>query len=271
VLLNVSPDHLDRHGTLDDYLSAKLRLFANQGPSDVSIYNGSDPVLRGAALGGRGRRLAFCRNHGDPGDCAVTVADGAIERRGERLVGLDELALIGPHNADNAAAAAAASSAMGIADEAIADGLRSFRGVAHRLEPVAEIGGVRFVNDSKATNVSAATAALRSFDGRVRAILGGSPKGESFAELAEPVVERCVACYLIGEAADALERDLARTREAGVELHRCADLADAVRRASGEALAGDVVLLAPACASFDAYRDFEERGEHFRELVRELR
>jgi UDP-N-acetylmuramoylalanine--D-glutamate ligase len=126
------------------------------------------------------------------------------------------------------------------------------------------------VNDSKATNVAAATAALRSFDGGVRAILGGSLKGDDFRELAEPVGERCAACYLVGEAASALERDLEPARAAGVELRRCEDLAAATHTAHADAEPGEVVLLSPACASFDAYRDFEERGEHFRTLVAEL-
>ncbi|MGH2954621.1 MAG: UDP-N-acetylmuramoyl-L-alanine--D-glutamate ligase [Solirubrobacterales bacterium] len=268
VLLNVAPDHLDRHGTVDDYVRAKLRLFANQGNDDVSVYNGSDPALRSVDLGGCGRRIAFCRTPGEVDDCQASIVGDTIELWGEALVRLDELALIGPHNAANAAAAAAAAGAMGLADDAIAAGLRSFGGVPHRLEPVDEIGGVLYVNDSKATNVAAAAAALRSFDGGVRAILGGSPKGEAFTELAPPVIERCVACYLIGDAAKALERDLAPAWDAGVERRRCSDLADAVSRAADEAAEGEVVLLAPACASFDAYRDFEQRGEHFRELVK---
>jgi UDP-N-acetylmuramoylalanine--D-glutamate ligase len=177
---------------------------------------------------------------------------------------------VGPHNAENAAAAAAVAEAMGISESAIRDGLATFPGVPHRLERVAERGGVLYVNDSKATNVAAATAALRSFDGGVHAILGGSLKDGDFAELADPVAERCVACYLIGPAAEPLERDLARAWKAGVDHRRCDGLADAVATAAERARAGEVVLLAPACASFDAYRDYEERGEHFRRLVEEL-
>jgi UDP-N-acetylmuramoylalanine--D-glutamate ligase len=270
VLLNVAPDHLDRHGTVEEYVRAKLRLFANQGNDDVCVYNGSDPALRSVDLGGCGRRIAFCRAPEEVDDCQVTIVDETIELWRDPLLRLDELSLIGPHNAENACAAAAAAAAVGIADDAIAAGLRSFGGVPHRLEPVGEINDVFYVNDSKATNVAAAAAALRSFDGRVRAILGGSRKGEGFAALAAPVAERCVACYLIGEAAEALDGDLNSAWEAGVARHRCADLADAVRRAAADAGPGDVVLLAPACASFDAYRDFEQRGEHFRALVGEL-
>ncbi len=248
VLLNVAPDHLDRHRSLERYRDAKLKLFANQTEGDFAVYNGADPGLAGVEIGGAGTKVDFAGR-----------------------VGRFEFSLPGPHNAANAAAAAVAATALGIDDEAIAAALASFPGVPHRLERVAEIDGVVYVNDSKATNVAAASAALRSFGGGVRAILGGSLKGESFAELAGPVAERCVACYLIGEAAGAIERALEPAWEAGVARRRCDGLAEAVAAARDEAEPGDVVLLAPACASFDAYRDFEQRGEHFRELVENLR
>jgi UDP-N-acetylmuramoylalanine--D-glutamate ligase len=159
---------------------------------------------------------------------------------------------------------------MGIDRDAIATALADFPGVPHRLERVAEIDGVAFINDSKATNPAAAAAAIRSFDGGVRAILGGSLKGGDFSELVSPVTERARAVYLVGEAAERLESELAPAWEAGIEHRRCADLADATRAAAADAQAGETVLLAPACASFDAYRDYEERGEHFRALVQEL-
>jgi UDP-N-acetylmuramoylalanine--D-glutamate ligase len=191
---------------------------------------------------------------------------------GERpLLEASELALIGPHNADNAMAAVAAALAMGLGPDAVRDGLRGFAGLPHRLERVAELGGVLYVNDSKATNAAAAAAGLRSFDSGVRAILGGSLKGEDFGGLVVPVSERCVACYLIGDAAESLEHHLEPARDGGVELRRCEGLADAVRAVATDALPGEVVLLSPACASFDAYRDFEQRGEHFRSLVEGLR
>jgi UDP-N-acetylmuramoylalanine--D-glutamate ligase len=160
---------------------------------------------------------------------------------------------------------------MGLDRDAVREGLRTFAGVPHRLEQVAEIGGVRFVNDSKATNVAAATVGLSAFDGGVHAILGGSEKGEPFAPLLEPIRERCTACYLIGACADRLAIELASAVEAGVELHRCDDLQDAVHRAAAAARPGEVVLLSPACASFDAFDNFEQRGERFREIVEELR
>jgi UDP-N-acetylmuramoylalanine--D-glutamate ligase len=268
VLLNVTPDHLDRHHDFNDYLRAKLRIFANQGNDDAAVFNADEPALDGVDLGGCARRVPYCRG-ADP-DCAVSLNEDAIFVGSQPLMDVTEVSLPGPHNAENAMAAAAAATAMGIDREAIREGLRTFAGVPHRLERVAEIGGVLYVNDSKATNVAAAAAALRSFDGGVRAIMGGSLKGGGFAGLVDSVAERCAACYLIGEAADALARDLAPVREAGVELRRSGDLATAVHEAAADAASGEVVLLAPACASFDAYRDFEERGEHFRSLVEEL-
>jgi UDP-N-acetylmuramoylalanine--D-glutamate ligase len=268
VLLNATPDHLDRHGDFDRYLRAKLRIFANQGNDDVAVYNSSDTALRDLDLGGCARRVACCR--GSNPECEVSLSDGLIFADERPLLEARELSLIGPHNAENAMAAAAAALAMGLERDAVREGLRTFAGVPHRLERVAERAGVLYVNDSKATNVAAAAAGLRSFDGGVRAILGGSLKGGSFTGLVEPVNERCVACYLIGEAAESLEQDLEPARDAGVELRRCEGLADAVLAAAADARAGEVVLLAPACASFDAYRDFEQRGEHFRSLVEGL-
>jgi UDP-N-acetylmuramoylalanine--D-glutamate ligase len=265
VLLNVTPDHLDRHHDFEDYLRAKLRIFANQGNDDVAVFNADEPALEGRDLGGCARRIPYCRG-ADP-DCAVSINEDVLFVGSEPLMEVAELSLPGPHNADNAMAAAVAATAMGIDRGSIREALRTFPGVSHRLERVAEIDGVLYINDSKATNVAAAAAALRSFDGGVRAILGGSLKGGGFEGLAEPVAERCVACYLIGEAADALASDLAGS---GVELRRSGDLEAAVREAARDAVRSEVVLLAPACASFDAYRDYEERGEHFRSLVEEL-
>ncbi|HSJ18822.1 MAG TPA: UDP-N-acetylmuramoyl-L-alanine--D-glutamate ligase [Solirubrobacterales bacterium] len=270
VFLNLAPDHLDRHPTLDVYLAAKLRIFANQGNDDVAVYDGDEPALRDRDLGGCARRVAFCAAERGP-DCAVALDQDVVLWSDEPLIEVDRLRLIGSHNVANAMAAAAACLTTGVAEDAVRDGLASFPGVPHRLERVAEIDGVAFVNDSKATNVAAAAAALRSFPGGVHAILGGSLKGEGFDGLVEPVVERCVSCHLIGDAAERLERDLAPARDAGIEVHRAAGLEQAVRAAASAASPGHVVLLAPACASFDAYRDFEARGDHFRAIVEGLR
>ncbi|HET9152853.1 MAG TPA: UDP-N-acetylmuramoyl-L-alanine--D-glutamate ligase [Solirubrobacterales bacterium] len=268
VFLNLAPDHLDRHRDLESYLAAKLRIFANQGNGDLAVYNADDPFLADVDLGGCARRIAFCR--GAAPDCEVAVAEGAIFYDGEPLIAVDELGLFGEHNVANAMAAAAAALAMGIDREDVRDGLRSFAGVPHRLEQVAEIGGIRFVNDSKATNVASATVGIRAFAGGVHAILGGSEKDEPFTPLIDPVRERVRACYLVGATAERMARELAPVLEAGVELHRCEDLEEAVRRAAAAAGPGEIVLLSPACASFDAFADFEQRGDRFRELVGEL-
>ncbi|HEX8959746.1 MAG TPA: UDP-N-acetylmuramoyl-L-alanine--D-glutamate ligase, partial [Solirubrobacterales bacterium] len=268
VYLNLAPDHLDRHAGLDAYLAAKLRIFANQGNDDVAVYNADDPALAGADLGGCARRVAFCRGAGP--DCEVALAGDTIFHDGEPLLTVAELGLFGEHNVDNAMAAAAAALAMGIDRDAVREGLRGFAGVPHRLELVAEIDGVRFVNDSKATNVASAVVGLRAFGGGVHAILGGSEKDEPFAPLAAPIGESCVACYLVGATADRLAAELAPLVAAGIPLPRCGDLEDAVRRAAAAARPGEVVLLSPACASFDAFESFEARGARFREIVGEL-
>jgi UDP-N-acetylmuramoylalanine--D-glutamate ligase len=268
VFLNLAPDHLDRHADLESYLAAKLRIFANQGNDDIAVYNADDPFAAGADLGGCARRVAFCT--GAAPDCEVAVAEGTIFYDGEPLLAVSELGLFGEHNVANAMAAAAAALSMGIDREAVVAGLRSFAGVPHRLEQVAEITGVLFVNDSKATNVASASVGIRAFESGVHVILGGSEKDEPFAPLVEPLRERARACYLIGATSERMARELAPALEAGIELHRCADLEDAVRRAAAAAAPGEVVLLSPACASFDAFEDFERRGDCFREVVGEL-
>jgi UDP-N-acetylmuramoylalanine--D-glutamate ligase len=268
VFLNLAPDHLDRHADLESYLAAKLRIFANQGNDDIAVYNADEPALAGTDLGGCARRVAFC--HGGGQDCEVAVAEGVIFHGGEPLVAVEELGIVGGHNVSNAMAAAAAALSMGLDRDAVREGLRTFAGVPHRLEQVAEIGGVVFVNDSKATNVASATVGLRAFEAPVHAILGGSEKGEPFAPLADPIRERCAACYLIGVSAGRLAEELAPVVGAGVPLHRCDDLESAVRHAAAAAKPSEVVLLSPACASFDAFENFERRGERFREIVKGL-
>jgi len=268
VFLNLAPDHLDRHQDLGFYLEAKLQIFAHQGNDDVAVYNGDDPALIETDLGGCARRVAFCT--GDGSDCDVTLAQGTIFHDGAPLLAVDELGLLGEHNVANAMAVATAALSMGLDRDAVREGLRSFAGVPHRLEPIAELGGVRFVNDSKATNVASATVGLRAFGGGVHAILGGSEKGESYEPLLDPVRERCVACYLTGASAGRLAEALAPASESGVEIHRCADLEQAVSHAAAAARSGETVLLSPACASFDAFENFERRGERFRELVEAL-
>jgi UDP-N-acetylmuramoylalanine--D-glutamate ligase len=268
VFLNLAPDHLDRHGDLESYLAAKLRIFANQGNDDIAVYNADDPFAATTDLGGCARRISFCT--GAAPDCEVALAEGTIFYDDEPLLAVSELGLFGEHNVANAMAAAAAALSMGLDREAVREGLRSFAGVSHRLEQVAELGGVSFVNDSKATNVASAAVGIGAFAGGVHAILGGSEKEEPFAPLLGPIREHVRGCYLVGATSERMARELAPAVEAGVELHRCADLEDAVRRAAAAASPGEVVLLSPACASFDAFENFEQRGDRFREIVAEL-
>jgi UDP-N-acetylmuramoylalanine--D-glutamate ligase len=263
VLLNVSEDHLDRHHTFDDYLNAKLRLFSKQGASDFAVLNADDSTVSGAQIPGAAARVWF----GSRDDCDLRLQGDDLVWRGHHLMKASQLSLRGAHNLANAMAAACASLVREIDTGAVADALSEFRAAQHRLEFVATIDDVDYVNDSKATNVAAAAAALRSFDAPVHAILGGSAKGGDFVQLAPVVSERCAACYLIGEAAGRLANDLG---EAGVELLECGELERALLEAQKRAVAGEAVVLAPACASFDDYDNYEQRGEHFRALVGKL-
>jgi UDP-N-acetylmuramoylalanine--D-glutamate ligase len=269
VFINLAPDHLDRHGTLENYLEAKLRIFANQGNDDDAVYNGDTLELRDRDLGGCARRIRFCPVEGESADpdCEVSMRGGVVFAADEPLIRADELQLLGAHNVENAMAAAAAALASGLPRDAVAEGLRSFQGVRHRLERVRELDGVLYVNDSKATNVASAVAGVRAFDGGVRLIAGGRPKQESFAPLAEAVKERCVAVYAIGEAAERMADELG---DASVEIIQAGTLERALESARADAKPGEVVLLSPAAASFDAFKDFEARGDRFRELVEGL-
>jgi UDP-N-acetylmuramoylalanine--D-glutamate ligase len=260
VLLNITEDHLDRHGDFDQYTRAKLQAFARQGNDDVAVAP-SDLAIED--LGGCARRVRF----GTRPDDDVCERAGQLWWGAEPLLALDELSLRGAHNRRNSMAAAAALLARGVDRDAVRAGLRTFPGVPHRLEEVAERDAVLYVNDSKATNVASTLAALESFEpGTIHVILGGYAKGSGYDALAGPVAQRCRAAYLIGEAAPQIRRALA---PAGVELQDCGDLERAVRAARAAARQGDIVLLSPACASYDQYRDFESRGEHFRALAQE--
>jgi UDP-N-acetylmuramoylalanine--D-glutamate ligase len=259
VLLNLEPDHLDRHATFADYVAAKLRIFANQGNDDVAV---APLDLEVEDLGGCARRVPF-------GAAGAELSDraGYLWWDDEPLIDVTEISLPGAHNRANAMAVAAACLARGIDRDAVAAGLRTFPGVAHRLELIATRDGVAFVNDSKATNVASTLVALRSYARGVHLIAGGRGKSQGFAPLAPVVAEHCRAVYLIGEAAGDLEHALA---PAGVPVHQEGDLTAAVSAAAAAATPGDTVLLSPACASYDQYPDFEARGDHFRRLVEGL-
>jgi UDP-N-acetylmuramoylalanine--D-glutamate ligase len=258
LLLNVVEDHLDRHGTLAAYRAAKLRVFACQPPGAIAVLPAG--MAGDADIGGRARRVTF-----GPGG-ALDAERGALRWHGAPFMAISELRLRGPHNLENAMAAAAVALARGLPSHAVRGALATFAGVEHRLEEVATIDGVLYVNDSKATNVASAIVGLESFPGRVHAILGGSRKGSDYAPLAGPLADRAAAAYLIGEIAPDLREALAPT---GVPLHDCGDLEHAVAAARSAARPGDVILLSPATASYDQYRSFEERGRHFRALARQ--
>jgi UDP-N-acetylmuramoylalanine--D-glutamate ligase len=256
VLLNLAEDHLDRHGTFEAYRDAKLQAFARQDADALAVLPSDLHVARG----GQARLVRF----GEAPSADLRADGGRLLWRGDPLMDAAEIRLRGEHNRQNAMAAAAITLARGVDPAAVRAGLASFAGVPHRLEEVATVAGVLYVNDSKATNVASAVVGIRSFAGGVHAILGGRGKGSDYAPLAAAVAERCAAAYLIGESAAELRAALEPT---GVPLHDSGDLEHAVAAARSAARAGDVVLLSPACASYDQYRSFEERGEHFRALV----
>ena len=253
VLLNVTPDHLDRHETFESYAAAKLRVFERQRPGDCAILCTDDPyvaALSDADVPGEGRRVRV--SGADLGPFEEAFAASRLR---------------GPHNRANTACAIAVARAFRADEAGAAEALRGFAAPAHRLEEIREVRGVRYVNDSKATNVEATLQALASFDAPLHVILGGSLKGADFRALAAPLAHGASAVYLIGEAAPELRRAFASS---DIELVDSGTLARAVGIASSLAVAGDVVLLSPACASYDQFSDYEARGERFRELVEAL-
>jgi UDP-N-acetylmuramoylalanine--D-glutamate ligase len=302
VLLNISPDHLDRHEGFDDYLAAKLQAFARQREQDLAVLPadpegvGIDTAGRGISaasiqtrmtrLGGRAKVIHF----GAGEDAQMRLSDGALWWRGARLIEAAEIRIAGAHNLANAMAAAALCLQRGVEVEAVRAGLRSFPGVKHRLEQVAVKGGIVYVNDSKATNIASTLVALEAMRerGHVHLILGGQGKGQDFTALRDAVSASCAGVYLIGEDAGAIAAAL---DAAAVPVLRCGDLETAVARASAAARRqiasarwvaaarrgshegasaqehGEVVLLAPGCASFDQFASFEARGDRFREIV----
>ncbi len=268
LLLNLAPDHLDRYDQVEDYYRAKARIFENQRPSDFAIVNADDPLVLQASAQAKGRRIAFSRTRLlDVGACVegdqlILALDG---RRGV-ICRVSELKIQGVHNLENALAASLAAAVAGAPTTVIRTAVTSFEGLEHRLEFVAEIDGVRYVNDSKGTNVGAVVRSLESFADPVVLIAGGRDKHGDFAPLIPLVRERVKRLILIGEAADTLRRVLASV----CPTEGASSLEEAVRRAADAASPGEVVLLSPACASFDMFADFEERGRVFKAAVRRL-
>jgi UDP-N-acetylmuramoylalanine--D-glutamate ligase len=269
VVLNITPDHLDRHGSLAAYASAKARIVSGQAAEDVAVLNFDDPRVRALATETKARIYPYrCSGPApdgawlDTGAAVLSDASGSTTR-----VSLDGMRLVGAHNLENAIAALAAVAAAGADPSRAATALASFSGLPHRAEVVDRHGGVTWVNDSKATNAGAAMRALAGFAAPVIWIAGGRDKGLDFGELADLAAERVRAAVLIGEAAGKIEGALAGR----VEVHPAASVEEAVDFAAGLAGDGDVVLLAPACASQDQFQDFADRGDRFRRAVENLR
>ena len=267
VILNITPDHLDRHGSFENYAAAKERIFANQSAEDALVLNADDPETGKVAERARSRVFWFSRRK--------EVERGAFVREGEiffrvakgeqpeRVISLNKISLKGEHNVENVLAAACASRLAGVPLEAIRSAVENFKAVEHRLEFVATVNGVDYYNDSKATNVDAAAKAIASFPGGIHLVLGGKDKNSDYSQLNDLLRERVKAVYTIGSAAEKIESHI---RGAAAIVH-AGTLDEAVNRAGEAARPGEVVLLAPACSSFDQFENFEQRGRVFKELV----
>ncbi len=270
VLLNVAPDHLDRYPSYESYLRAKARIFANQREEDWAVVYAGNPLTVDMASRSRSKKVYFSLDclpgRGAhlclQGPWVVKHEDGTVEP----LLPVDLIPLAGRHNVENALAAAAVADLMGVPVDALRSAVASFRGLPHALQKVGELNGVVFYDDSKATNVTAALAALRSFDRDVILILGGRSKGGDFSELRAEVSRKVKLVLAMGESRDQVAQALA----GAAPLALCASLREAVEIAFAQARAGDTVLLSPACASFDMFRDYAERGERFREEFERL-
>jgi len=256
-MLNLTEDHLDRYADIAEYGAAKARIFAGSG---IQVLNRNDP--RSLAMMQQGRKV-ITFGLDDGGDFGVR--GDALICRGVPMLRIDELQIHGAHNVANALAACALAGSLGVTTSSLAVGLRSFRGLPHRLERVATLRGVEWYDDSKGTNVGATVAALRGLGKPVVLILGGEGKGQDFSPLAAPARELASRALLIGRDAPLIEKALA-----GVRTERCASLEEAVARAAALARPGEAVLLSPACASFDMFRDYKHRGEAFAAAVRKL-
>jgi len=263
-VLNVTPDHLDRHRTLEVYVDAKTRIFENQQGGDFAVLNGDDPIC--VAMAGRTRAQVFWFSRQQEVKRGAWVRDGNIlfrDSTGQReIMQVSEIPLKGAHNLENVLAAVCASALMGCAPEKIRQAVREFKAVEHRLEFVATIRGVDYYNDSKATNVDATIKALESFPANIHLILGGKDKGSDYTVLNELLRQRVKRVYTIGAAAAKIESQIKN-----VEVVHAETLENALRKANAVAQPGDVVLLAPACASFDQFKSYEHRGKVFKEIV----
>ena len=267
VWLNLTPDHLDRHGSLEAYGLAKARIFANQTELDAAVLNADDPGTPPFAPQ-KPHVFWFSRTKRVAGGAYLRGDEIVFRRDGNDTVLLHrrDIGLRGEHNLENVLAAASAAYLAGAQPAAVASGVRSFAGVEHRLEFVAEIGGASYYNDSKATNVDATLKAMDAFPGRLLLILGGKDKGSDYTLLREALREKVLVAYVIGAAA---EKIVGRISGA-VEIERAETLDRAVQLAAERATSGDTILLAPACASFDQFENYEHRGRVFKQLVRQI-
>ena len=270
ILLNITPDHLDRHGSLENYLLAKARIFRNQTATDLAILNWDDPLVRNLGASLKSRVLYFSPTTFLPDGISLWHDQIVYAEKEKRtmlpIISRKELQLRGAHNLENVMAAAGAARAVGLSWTEIADGLQEFKGVEHREEIVGTFEGILFVNDSKGTNTDAATKALLAFDEPMVLIAGGKNKGLDFHEFMKVVRDKVRSLVLLGKAADEMEQ---AARDEGVQtIIRATSFEDGVEKAIAEAVPGDVVLLSPACTSWDMFKSYEERGELFKELVR---
>ena len=266
-ILNITPDHLEHHGTMRNYIAAKRHIFANQTPNDYCILNYDDKVLNKMAAQCAAKVIFFSRTR---------KLSGGVYSFGRKLVSdihnnkfsIDlNLIIPGPHNVENALAAAAIAAAAGVKPAVIKKVLNSFKGVEHRIEFCAEKKGVKYFNDSKGTNVDSTRVALESFEGNIWLILGGLDKGAPYTPLKQLVRNKVKGILLIGEAAGKIKKGLAGS----AKFYDCKTLGLAVKLSSELALPGDVVLLSPACASFDQFKDYEDRGRQFKQLVSKIK
>ena len=268
VILNITPDHLDRHKTFDNYVNAKARIFENQRPDDFAVLNADDPAA--AALSDRTRAQLLWFSRKKEIDKGAFVRGTHIYFRDDHnereILPLAEVPLRGGHNLENVLAGAVIGMLVGCQPEQIRQAVRNFKAVEHRLEFVAKVAGVDYYNDSKATNVDATIKALESFPANIHLILGGKDKGSDYTVLHELLRQRVKRVYTIGAAAAKIESQI----QVAAEIEHAETLDNAVRRASESAAAGDVILLAPACASFDQFQSYEHRGRVFKEIVHSL-
>ena len=270
VILNVTPDHLDRHRTFDAYVNAKARIFENQRGDDFTVLNADDPTC--VSMAARTKAQVFWFSRQKEVERGAWVREGAVlfrDSRGQReILQVSDIPLKGAHNLENVLAGISVGMLAGCQPGQIRYAVQHFKAVEHRLEFVATIRGVDYYNDSKATNVDATIKALESFPANIHLILGGKDKGSDYTVLNDLLRQRVKRVYTIGAAAAKIESQIVSSKDGGPEVVHAETLENAIRKANAVAQSGDVVLLAPACASFDQFKSYEHRGKVFKEIVR---